>query len=242
MRAREMNLFALAIGRNALPDGRATAPVVDRSIFFISSVFVCCARRRASSNKASSSTDSSLDRESLVSRSASSIPSLNAFLLCPSALASCGSLLPPNNRKIAATTRIMIVGLAISNSRTFITILLTPSDLASSSARAQLCAAVRFIEKILAPGFVGAAEVAHDLAIHVQRKRARPAQQMHPRLFRCAIALAMIAALAAGHQIVPGRLSAARTWRDVVQGQLRRRELLAAILARGMIAQQDVLA
>src|SRR5712691_5782522 len=215
------------------------------SIFLVSSARVCCARRRASSNNASSSTDASAPRESdfgFSSWSASSMPSLKAFLLWPSALASCGSLLPPNNKKIAATTRIMIVGLAISNSKTFMTILLTPSYPASSSARAQLCAAVRFIEEILAPGFVSAAEIAHDLAIHVQRERARPAQQMHPRLFRRAIALAVIATLAASHQIVPGRLAAARTWRDVIQGQLRRRELLAAILARRVIAQQNIFA
>src|SRR6266404_1318048 len=52
----------------------------------------------------------------------------------------------------------------------------------------------------------------------------------------------MIAALAGGNQIVPGRLSPARTGHYVVESQLRRRELLAAILTARMIAQQNVLA
>src|SRR6185503_20857110 len=65
---------------------------------------------------------------------------------------------------------------------------------------------------------------------------------MHPGFFRSAIALAMIAALAAGNQIIPRRLSATRTRHHVIQRQLRRRKLFAAILTTRMIAEQDILA
>jgi hypothetical protein len=51
----------------------------------------------------------------------------------------------------------------------------------------------------------------------------------------------MIAALAAGDQIIPRRLATARPWHYVIEGQLGRRELLSAILTARMIAQQDVL-
>src|SRR5438128_442410 len=76
----------------------------------------------------------------------------------------------------------------------------------------------------------------------MQRKSARTTKQMHARLFRCAVAFAMITALATGDEIVPRRLATARTRDHVVQRQLRRRELLPAILATGVITQQNVLA
>lgn len=64
---------------------------------------------------------------------------------------------------------------------------------------------------------------------------------MHPGLFRSPIALAMIATFAAGNQIIPRGLPSARAWQHMIEGQLRGRVLSSAILAGGMVAQQNIL-
>src|SRR5215475_4512553 len=51
----------------------------------------------------------------------------------------------------------------------------------------------------------------------------------------------MIATLATGNQIIPRGLPSARAWQHMIERQFRRRILSAAILARRMISQQDVL-
>lgn len=65
---------------------------------------------------------------------------------------------------------------------------------------------------------------------------------MHPGFFRSPVALPVIATLATGNQIIPRRLPSARARLDVIERELRRRVLLAAILAGGMVTQQDVFA
>src|SRR5262245_40605432 len=51
----------------------------------------------------------------------------------------------------------------------------------------------------------------------------------------------MIATLATGNQIIPRGLPSARAWQHMIEGQFRRWILSAAILARRMVSQQDVL-
>jgi hypothetical protein len=51
----------------------------------------------------------------------------------------------------------------------------------------------------------------------------------------------VVTSLAAGYQIIPRRLPSARARLDVIERELGRRVLLAAILAGRVVTQQDVL-
>src|SRR5215470_11762735 len=51
----------------------------------------------------------------------------------------------------------------------------------------------------------------------------------------------MIATLATGNQIIPRGLPSARAWQHMIERQFRRRIMSAAILARRMVSQQNVL-
>jgi hypothetical protein len=51
----------------------------------------------------------------------------------------------------------------------------------------------------------------------------------------------MIAAFAAGNQIIPRGLPSARAWQHMIERQFRGRVLSSAVLASGVVAQQDVL-
>lgn len=64
---------------------------------------------------------------------------------------------------------------------------------------------------------------------------------MHPGFLRSPVSLPMIATLAAGNQIIPRGLPSARAWQHMIERQLRGRILGAAVLARRMVTQQDVL-
>ena len=103
---------------------------------FFSSRSLRCSRRWISARRASSSRDSSAAfRAAGISRrlvccsgalsSDSSKPSLKERLLCPSAFANCGNLLPPKSRKITPTTRSQIIGFSGRNS---MNICVTPHD------------------------------------------------------------------------------------------------------------------
>ncbi len=83
------------------------------------------------------------------------------------------------------------------------------------------------VEKILAPLVVAMPDQPHQLARSVQRERPRPALQFDSRFFRRAVALAVIACIAARHQIFPRRASAARSRHNVIERQLRCREIRA---------------
>src|SRR6185312_2004246 len=95
-------------------------------------------------------------------------------------------------------------------------------------------------------------EVAPALMQEVRRERpavllkqagARLAGQVariHAALARQPVALEQIAARAGGNHVFPDRAAAARTRHDVIEGQVVRREILAAILAGEAVAQKDV--
>ena len=103
-------------------------------------------------------------------------------------------------------------------------------------------AAARSIKEVLAPGLVGAPEVANDLPVHVKVVCLRPAEQSHPGVFGSAITFAVVARAAARDQVVPSRIASARTRVDVVQRQFLWRKHPPAVLTRVVVAQQDVLA
>src|SRR5262249_28674069 len=65
---------------------------------------------------------------------------------------------------------------------------------------------------------------------------------MHPGFFRCPVTLSVVATLTASNQIIPRRLPSTRAWKHVIESQLRRRILGAAVLASRVVAEQNVLA
>src|ERR1700693_4882109 len=86
------------------------------------------------------------------------------------------------------------------------------------------------IAKVFAPAVVATAEHAHDLAAGVQREGPRIAQKDHViDLAEHAIAFASIAGMAAGDQVFPGRVTAARTRDYVVQREFAGGQEHAAI-------------
>ena len=68
------------------------------------------------------------------------------------------------------------------------------------------------------------------------------ASQLQPGLLRSAVPFGVIATVAAGDQILPGRASPARTGQNVVQGQLGTWKNPPAKLAGVAVAQQNILA
>src|SRR5438270_590805 len=189
-----------------------------------SSARLCAARRRASSKSASSSTSESAARGSAFaarsfarraasSFSSSSKPSLKARLLCARDLASCGRRELPNRRSTMARTTIHCQGL--SNMSKNLPIINSPplywNGIVSTDTSRQIpVAAVRLVEKVFAPSLVRPPDVAHDLAVDVQREGARSPNQMHARFLGRAAPLLVVATLAAHDQIVPSALAAAR--------------------------------
>ncbi len=76
----------------------------------------------------------------------------------------------------------------------------------------------------------------------VQAERPRLPRQLHARFFRRAAPFAVVARMAAGHQVLPGGFARARARHYMVQRQLRRRQRPQTILARVAVAHQNVLA
>src|SRR5271156_790896 len=76
----------------------------------------------------------------------------------------------------------------------------------------------------------------------VQTEWARRSSQPHSGFLGRAAALAIVAGMAAGHQILPGSLTGARPRHDMVERKLGRRQWAMAILAGITIPHQDVLA
>src|SRR4030095_3093803 len=99
----------------------------------------------------------------------------------------------------------------------------------------------QLVKEVLAPGFVGAPQIADDLAVDVKVICLRPFEQPHPRSFRRAIALAIVAGATAGNQVLPSGITSPRSGSDVVERQILRRENSTAVLTGVVIAQQDVL-
>jgi hypothetical protein len=77
----------------------------------------------------------------------------------------------------------------------------------------------RLVEKVLAPFLVAMADQAHQLARSMESERTRPALKFQAGFFRRAITFAIVAAVAAGHQIFPRRAAAARTGHHVIERQ-----------------------
>src|ERR1039458_9218740 len=108
-------------------------------------------------------------------------------------------------------------------------------------SRIRALANCRSIEEVLAPAVVAAAQHAHDLAAGVEREGARLAEQNHVvDLAEQAIAFVAVALVAAGDEIFPGGVAAARARDNVVEGELAGGEGFAAGLAGGAVWQQDV--
>src|SRR5262245_9409842 len=97
------------------------------------------------------------------------------------------------------------------------------------------------VKEVLPPLRIALSEHTHEVATGVQTEWARLPQQLHAGFIGRAIALAIVAGIAAGHQVLPRRFSGARTRNHVIQRELRRGERLVTVLARVAIAHQDVL-
>src|SRR5579863_4208476 len=99
------------------------------------------------------------------------------------------------------------------------------------------------VEEVFAPAVVAAAEHAHDLAAGVEREGARLAQQDHVVDFaEQAIAFSAVALVAAGDEIFPCGVAAARTRNHVIERELAGRVGFAAVLAGVAVTEQDVFA
>ena len=83
---------------------------------------------------------------------------------------------------------------------------------------------------------------AHDVAAGVEIEGARFARGPHIGFVRKLVALAAVAGMAAGDQVLPGGQTAAGTRDDVIEREFARGQRGAAVLARVTVAQQDVLA
>src|ERR1035438_8967468 len=100
----------------------------------------------------------------------------------------------------------------------------------------------RSIKQILPPLRFAVAEHAHEVAAGMQAERPRLPQQLHAGLFRSPAALVIVAGVATGHQVLPGRLAGARPRNHMIQGQLAGRHRAVAVLAGITVAHQNILA
>src|SRR5256885_7716376 len=96
------------------------------------------------------------------------------------------------------------------------------------------------IKKILTPTLIAVTNQSHQLTGSVQGERPRTPRQLKSSFFRSAIAFAVVALIAAGHQVLPGRPPASRARHYMVQGQLRAGEHSTAELTRVAVSQQYV--
>jgi hypothetical protein len=99
-----------------------------------------------------------------------------------------------------------------------------------------------FKEKILAPFRARPRRVMPRRPLQSVIQRRRIGEQRHPRLFRRAVALTVVANLAGGHQIFGQRPPAARLRQDVIERQIEHRAPAAAILAAVVVAREDAMA
>src|SRR5579863_5331789 len=82
----------------------------------------------------------------------------------------------------------------------------------------------------------------HQLARSVKRERAGASGKFYTGFLRSAVPFPVVALIAAGHQILPGRPSPARTRDDVVKSQFGGRKHAPAKLAGVAVSKQDILA
>ena len=97
------------------------------------------------------------------------------------------------------------------------------------------------IKQVLTPLIVALGKQSHQVPARVQAERTRGACQFETGFFRRAAAFAIIARMAAGHQIFPRGFAGARSRHHVIESELARRHRPVAILASVAIAHQDVL-
>ena len=74
----------------------------------------------------------------------------------------------------------------------------------------------RLAEEVFPPALVGAAQHAHDLAAGMESERSRRPQELEPGFLGQAIALLVVAAVAAGDEVVPIGVTAPRARNDMV--------------------------
>src|SRR5258708_29761166 len=98
------------------------------------------------------------------------------------------------------------------------------------------------IKKVLTPPVVAVPDHPHQLPRSVQGKGTGPPGEFKAGFLRSAVALAVVAAIAAGHQIFPGRPPTTRTRHNVVQRQFRAGEYPPTKLAGIAVAKQNILA
>ena len=98
------------------------------------------------------------------------------------------------------------------------------------------------VEQVFAPGLVGAAQIANDLPVDVQVISLRAFEQAHADIIEPMVAFAIVTGAAAGDEIIPARIAAARARGNVIERQLGRRQHFAAILAGVVIAQENIFA
>ena len=97
-------------------------------------------------------------------------------------------------------------------------------------------------EQILTPLLFTFAQQSHEMTAGMQAEGLGLAGQFHPGFFRRAATLAVVAGMAAGHQIFPGGFARAGTGNHVVERQFARRHKFGAVLAGIAIPHHDVLA
>src|SRR5579884_2690804 len=98
------------------------------------------------------------------------------------------------------------------------------------------------IEQVLAPAVVALAQEPHQMPAGVQAEGTRRAGQLHARFIGRAAAFAIVAGMAAGHQVLPRSFTGARARDHVIEGQVTRWQRLMAVLAGIAVAHEDVLA
>src|SRR5580698_5933545 len=89
----------------------------------------------------------------------------------------------------------------------------------------------KLIEKVFAPLIVALAEQPHQMTAGMQAEGTRRAREAHPGFLRSPRTFAIIAGMAAGHQIFPRRLACPRPRLHVIERQFTGVTSTQAILA-----------
>src|ERR1019366_1365975 len=94
------------------------------------------------------------------------------------------------------------------------------------------------VEQVLPPLGVALAQHAHQVPAGVQAERPRLPHQFHAGFLGSPAALAVVARVTAGHQVLPRRFTGARTRYYVIERQFSRGQRSMAILAGVAVAHQ----
>src|SRR5580700_2747972 len=99
---------------------------------------------------------------------------------------------------------------------------------------------ILLVKQVLTPAFIPVTNQSHQLTGRMQCERPRPPRQFEAGFLRCAVALAVVAPVTAGHQIFPRRAPAPRPRDYMIQCKLGARKYPAAELAGVAISQQNI--